>query len=40
MKMSRGRPMKDNFFSFIRINDKPVSDRPGTDVIIFLLDVN
>ena len=32
--------MKNNFFSFIRVNGKPVSGGPGTDVIIFLLDVN
>jgi len=25
--------MKNNFFSFIRINGKPVSGRPGTDAI-------
>ena len=31
--------MKNNFFSFIRVNGKPVSSRPGADVI-FLLDVN
>ena len=38
--MPRSRPMKNNFFCFVSTDSAPVSERPGTDIFIFLRDIN
>jgi len=34
--MPTSRPMKNNFFCFVSSDSEPVSERPGTDIFIFL----
>jgi len=38
--MPRSRPMRNDFFSFVSIDCEPILKRPGTDIFIFIRDIN